>query len=166
MPEVQVRKKVTAVEEIFHEGGPVATTPLRRAAAIAVIHNPFAGQYVKEISGFMDDLKPLGLRTNAKEAVHIDPAGKVGIGTASPQNALHVGPGVSAIAPSRVVTLLLRRSRNSVAIPGWPCSRRSSAWTPGLRGRGACAALPNRRQCDRYPTHHSRTPGCLARGHG
>src|SRR6185312_5208359 len=46
---------------IFHEGGPVATTPLRRAAAIAVIHNPFAGKYAEEISGFMDDLKPLGL---------------------------------------------------------------------------------------------------------
>ena len=61
MPEVQVRKKFTAVEEIFHEGGPVSPTPLRRAAALAVIRNPFAGAYVKEISGFMDDLKPLGL---------------------------------------------------------------------------------------------------------
>ena len=35
--------------------------PLRRAAALAVIRNPFAGAYVKEIAGFMDDLKPLGL---------------------------------------------------------------------------------------------------------
>jgi hypothetical protein len=61
MPEVQVRKKLMAVEEIFHEGGPVSATPLRRAAALAVIHNPFAGRYVEEISGFMDDLKPLGL---------------------------------------------------------------------------------------------------------
>jgi Amino acid synthesis len=49
MPEVQVRKKVTAVEEIFHEGGPVSSTPLCRAAALAVIRNPFAGSYVKEI---------------------------------------------------------------------------------------------------------------------
>ena len=61
MPEVQVRKKFTAVEEIFHEGGPVSSRPLRRAAALAVIRNPFAGEYVKEIAGFMDDLKPLGL---------------------------------------------------------------------------------------------------------
>lgn len=61
MPEVEVRKKVTIVEEIFHEGGPVLETPLRRAAALAVIHNPFAGKYVENISGFMDDLKPLGL---------------------------------------------------------------------------------------------------------
>jgi hypothetical protein len=61
MPEVQVRKKITVVEEIFHEGGPVSAVPLRRAAVLAVIRNPFAGAYVKEITGFMDDLKPLGL---------------------------------------------------------------------------------------------------------
>src|ERR1700675_4352925 len=61
MPEVQVRKKFTAVEEIFHEGGPVSPVPLRRACALTVIHNPFAGAYVEEIAGFMDDLKPLGL---------------------------------------------------------------------------------------------------------
>jgi len=52
---------VIVVEEVFHEGGPVAATPLRRAAALAVIHNPFAGKYVHEIAGFMEDLNPLGL---------------------------------------------------------------------------------------------------------
>ena len=62
MPEVVVRKKLISVEEIFHEGGPVAETPLRRAAVLAVIHNPFAGSYVANIEGFMDDLKPLGLQ--------------------------------------------------------------------------------------------------------
>jgi Amino acid synthesis len=61
MHEVKVRKRVTIVEDIFHEGGPIAETPLRRGAALAVIHNPFAGSYVQEITGFMDDLTPLGL---------------------------------------------------------------------------------------------------------
>lgn len=61
MPEVRVRKMLTTVEENFHEGGPRAQTPLRRAAALAVIHNPFAGRYVQDIAGFMDDLKPLGM---------------------------------------------------------------------------------------------------------
>jgi len=61
MPEVQLRKRVIIVEEVFHEGGPIAATPLRRAAALAVIHNPFAGKYVPEIAGFMEDLNPLGL---------------------------------------------------------------------------------------------------------
>jgi hypothetical protein len=61
MPEVKVRKKLITVEEIFHEGGPESEKPLRRAAALAVIHNPFAGRYVEDIAGYMDDLKPLGL---------------------------------------------------------------------------------------------------------
>jgi hypothetical protein len=61
MPEVIVRKRITSVEEIFHENGPVADKPLRRAAAITVIRNPFAGPYVDKIEGFMEDLKPLGL---------------------------------------------------------------------------------------------------------
>ena len=61
MPEVEIRKFASVVEEVFHEGGPRATTPLRRAAAIAVIRNPFAGAYVEDIQPFMEDLKPLGL---------------------------------------------------------------------------------------------------------
>ena len=61
MPDVILRKTVISVEEIFHEGGPVADTPLLRGAAMAVIRNPFAGAYVAEIAGFMEDLKPLGL---------------------------------------------------------------------------------------------------------
>lgn len=61
MPEVKIRKRAVIVEEVFHEGGPVAEVPLRRAAALVVIHNPFAGRYVQDIAGFMDDLKPLGL---------------------------------------------------------------------------------------------------------
>jgi hypothetical protein len=62
MHEVNVRKMVTVVEYVYHEGGPVAEKPVRRGAVLAVIHNPFAGKYVPEIAGFMDDLKPLGLQ--------------------------------------------------------------------------------------------------------
>jgi hypothetical protein len=61
MLEVRLRKRSFLVEEIFHEGGAIAPIPLRRAAALAIIHNPFAGKYVEEIASFMDDLKPLGL---------------------------------------------------------------------------------------------------------
>ncbi len=49
MSKVEVRKRVTIVEEIFHEGGPVAANPLCRAAALAVIRNPFAGKYVEPL---------------------------------------------------------------------------------------------------------------------
>ena len=61
MPSVEVRKQVTIVEDIFHEGGPVARTPYRRAAVLSVIKNPFAGRFVEDIVGFSEDLKPLGL---------------------------------------------------------------------------------------------------------
>src|ERR1700691_6443701 len=61
MPEAQIRKHLLLVEENFHEGGSVAPKPLRRAAALAVIRNPYAGSYVEKIEGFMEDLKPLGL---------------------------------------------------------------------------------------------------------
>jgi hypothetical protein len=61
MPDVKLRKRIIVVEDIFHEGGPVAQIPLRRAAALAVIHNPFAGRYVPDIAGFMETLNPLGL---------------------------------------------------------------------------------------------------------
>jgi hypothetical protein len=61
MPELKVRKHLVSVEEIFHEGGPVASLPQRRASALTVIANPFAGAYHADIQYFMDVLKPLGL---------------------------------------------------------------------------------------------------------
>jgi len=61
MPDVIIRKQALILEEILHEGGPVADLPLRRLAMVSVIANPFAGRYEPEIAGFMDDLKPLGL---------------------------------------------------------------------------------------------------------
>jgi Amino acid synthesis len=61
MPEFPIRKIVVIKEEIFHEGGPVAAKPRLRAAALAVVTNPFAGRYVEELQPAMDDLKPLGL---------------------------------------------------------------------------------------------------------
>jgi len=47
-----IRKIVTVVEETTMEGGRNVSPPTRRAAAIAVIDNPFAGKFV-------DDLGPL-----------------------------------------------------------------------------------------------------------
>ena len=61
MPEFTIRKTSLVVEEIFHEGGPAAEQPRRRAVAMAVVKNPFAGRYEAALQGAMDDLKPLGL---------------------------------------------------------------------------------------------------------
>lgn len=58
---VDVRRVVTFVDDVFHEGGPRAAKPIRRGAVAAVIANPFAGQYVEDIAPFMETLKPLGV---------------------------------------------------------------------------------------------------------
>lgn len=62
MPDVIIRKIATSVEEIYHEGGARVETPLRKAAVLAVIKNPYAGGYVEDVQSFMEDLKPLGLQ--------------------------------------------------------------------------------------------------------
>jgi hypothetical protein len=82
MPEVKIRKSLTGVEDIFHEGGPVAEKPYRRGFIVKVIENPFAGRYVEDIQPFMDDLKPLGMAM-AKEliaAMGVPPEGVEGYG--------------------------------------------------------------------------------------
>ncbi|WP_315837922.1 amino acid synthesis family protein [Bradyrhizobium prioriisuperbiae] len=82
MPDVVIRKRLIQVEEIFHEGGKPQAVPLRRGAALVVIKNPFAGRYVEEISGFMDDLNPLGIEMAAAlvKALGNDPAAIQGYG--------------------------------------------------------------------------------------
>ena len=85
MPTVNVRKIVTQIEEIFHEGGPPADVPLRRGAIMAVIENPFAGGYVPEVTDFMETLKPLGLEMAKRllDALGGDPAAIEGYGKGS-----------------------------------------------------------------------------------
>ncbi|VAV88904.1 Mll4877 protein [hydrothermal vent metagenome] len=62
MPEVIIRKTIISLEDIFHENGPVAQIPHRRGSIATVIQNPYAGRYVEEITPFIEDLKPLGLK--------------------------------------------------------------------------------------------------------
>jgi hypothetical protein len=59
--DIEVRKYHSTLEEIFHEGGPRVDRPLRRAALLAVIHNPYAGRYVPDILPMMEALKSLGM---------------------------------------------------------------------------------------------------------
>ncbi len=59
--DIRTRKFHATVEEIFHEGGPRADRPLRRAALLAVIHNPYAGRYEPDILPMMEALNDLGV---------------------------------------------------------------------------------------------------------
>ena len=57
---IQIRKRLLAVETIHHEGGAPASVPLRMAAALAVVRNPYAGRYEPDLLPFMAELRGLG----------------------------------------------------------------------------------------------------------
>lgn len=57
---IQIRKRSLTIETVYHEGGPVAASPLRLAAACAVIRNPYAGRYEENLLPFMAELRSLG----------------------------------------------------------------------------------------------------------
>lgn len=57
---IDIRKRSLTVETVYHEGGPAPATPLRLAAASAVIRNPYAGHYEPDLLPFMAELRSLG----------------------------------------------------------------------------------------------------------
>ena len=71
-----IRKIVTVVEETYLEMGQTVAPPTRRAAAIAVIENPFAGRYVEDLSPLIAIGEELGelLSKKAVAALGIDGA--------------------------------------------------------------------------------------------
>jgi hypothetical protein len=56
----KIRKIVTIVEETDQELGHEVKPPTRRAAAVAVIENPFAGRYVEDLAELIDIGEELG----------------------------------------------------------------------------------------------------------
>jgi hypothetical protein len=61
-PMIDIRRIFTHVEQIHHEFGPPAATPLLRGAIGAVLTNPFAGRYEANIVPMMDALGPVGVQ--------------------------------------------------------------------------------------------------------
>ena len=58
---IDIRRTFTHVEDIFHEFGPPAAVPLRRAYIGAVLTNPFAGRYEPDILPMMEQLNAVGV---------------------------------------------------------------------------------------------------------
>jgi hypothetical protein len=56
----KVRKLAVFVEETREEGGRAVEPPTRRAAAVAVIANPFAGRFVEDLSELIEIGEELG----------------------------------------------------------------------------------------------------------
>lgn len=71
----QVRKFQVVIEEVQQEMGKSIDPPTRKATAIAVIHNPFAGRYEENLESLMEIGAELGdvLGTKAVAALGISP---------------------------------------------------------------------------------------------
>ena len=82
---VRIRKFVTIVDETLTEMGRPVTPPVRRAAALAVVENPFAGRYVEELSELIALGEELGglLAARAVAALGIEGAAAESYGKAA-----------------------------------------------------------------------------------
>jgi hypothetical protein len=72
---MEIRKIVTIVEETHREGAKDVVPPTKKAAAIAVIRNPFAGKYVEDLTELIEVGERLGelLGKRAVEALGVPP---------------------------------------------------------------------------------------------
>ena len=74
---MEIRKLVTVVEETVTEMDRKIDPPTRKAAAVAVIKNPFSGRYVEDLTPLMDIGAELGgmLGQKCLDALGIGPEG-------------------------------------------------------------------------------------------
>jgi len=73
---MDVRKYVDLIEETRMENGKAVDPPARKAAAVAVIRNPFAGIYEEDLQSLIDIGDSLGekLSRRAMRSLQIDPS--------------------------------------------------------------------------------------------
>ena len=85
MTTAKIRKIVTIVEETHNEADQPIRPATRRAAAVAVIENPFAGRYVEDLEALMVIGEELGAQLGAAcvAALGIEPAAAQSYGKAA-----------------------------------------------------------------------------------
>ena len=71
-----IRKLVVVVDEVHRENGQVVSPPTRRALAMAVIENPYAGRFVENLDALIEIGEELGglLGDRCVQALGITPA--------------------------------------------------------------------------------------------
>ena len=52
---IKIRKKLLNLETVYHEGGPPAGIPVKMGSVAVVLHNPYAGRYVEDLTPFVED---------------------------------------------------------------------------------------------------------------
>ncbi|MEI6838176.1 MAG: amino acid synthesis family protein, partial [Alcaligenaceae bacterium] len=74
--QAKIRRIVVQIDEVWTENGQAVSPPTRRAVAMAVIENPFAGRYVENLDTLITVGEELGalLGQRCVQALGITPA--------------------------------------------------------------------------------------------
>ena len=131
-----IRKIVTVLDETHSELGRPVSPPIKRAAAVAVIANPFAGTYQDDLSELIDIGEELGdlLGRHALAALGIEGEAVQGYGKAA---ALWPS-GTSRTTPSEP-----RFFEDGISAGALPRSLRRGAPSLGCRIAAACSSSPS-----------------------
>ncbi len=62
---MQIKRTLAFIDDVAIEGGQTVTPPLRKVAVVAVIDNPFAGKFEKDLSPLTEASEEIGRRINA-----------------------------------------------------------------------------------------------------
>lgn len=123
-----VRKRVVSVETIYHDGGPQPDQPLKIGVAAIVVKNPFAGQYVEDLTEFRAGLYDIadGMAVELAEALggysKIETYGKgaiVGVSGEIEMGALWHEPSGMALRKALKTTLSMVPASMTVASAGY-----------------------------------------------
>src|SRR6266481_453935 len=163
-----IRKIVTVVEETHREMGQTVAPPTRRAAAIAVIENPFAGKYVEDLSPLIAIGEELGelLSKKAVAALGIDGAKAQSYGKAAAVGENGELEHAAAILHPKMGAPVRKVLGKGAALI--PSSKKRSG--PATRTQPSCAAISTAWKCKstmrRAPTRSwSRLRSPIAAGH-
>lgn len=80
---MHIRKIFTVVEEIFSEAGRDASPPLRKVAVIAVVKNPYAGEYQEDLGALTEASADIGKRITSMATAAMAPYEAMSYGKAA-----------------------------------------------------------------------------------
>lgn len=142
----EIRKITVFVEETLSEMGQTISPPTRKAAAVAVIANPFAGRYVEDLTPLIEIGAELGglLGRKCVEALGISPAQAESYGKAAL---------VGEDGELEHAAALLHPSLGKPLRRPW---KRERHWCPPRRSAAAPAGLSIFRSGTRMPLMYGR----------
>lgn len=80
---MQIKRVLTFFDEVRSESGRRTEPPLRKSAAVAIVHNPFAGRYVEDLSPLVTASEAIGREICAIAVALLAPDKPVSYGKAA-----------------------------------------------------------------------------------